>query len=94
MTGPAQSRAYQDLSVLVGVRIENTYSCGRTSQHAIALVAPVSGADLDEWFTATVFDHTGDGYGCAASDNAIHEATITETPAHRRELLGASYTWN
>lgn len=94
MTGPAQSRAYQDLSVLVGVRIENTYSCGRTSQHTIALVAPAPGADLNEWFTTTVFDHTGDGHGCAASDTTIYEATITETPAHRRELLGASYTWN
>jgi hypothetical protein len=79
------------------VRIENTYSCGRESEHlatvsAVPFGAQVGSESLEDWFGETVHEHTGDGHPCGSSDYAVYEAEIL-IASDRPDLVGHTYEW-
>lgn len=79
----------------VTVEIANSYACGRVSRATHVLPAPDPARDegedwLERWFDDVVYDLTGDGHPCGASEDALYEARIVAGPA---ALVGQAYDW-
>lgn len=73
------------------VKIENSYSCGRTSERLVTLPAPDDLADLTAWWEDVVFEETGDGHPCGETDNAIYDVEIVG--GDYDSLLGQRHGW-
>jgi hypothetical protein len=76
----------------VTVLIENTYACGQESSIRVEVPAPRQGQNLDSWWEDDVFDKTGDGHSCGASEHALCEVRIVEAPG-RPELISETTSW-
>lgn len=73
------------------VRIENTYSDGHNSTHAVELPTPARDQDLEEWFADEVWLHTGDGHGEDDDLGFYYDAEVIASD--RTDLVGETYDW-
>lgn len=84
----------------VTVRIENTYSDGHTSTATVDVEPPddtTVNADLDDWWSETVFEHTGDGHSADSELGSCYTATVIGVQHQHGNnlawLMGESFEW-
>lgn len=77
----------------VTVRIENAYECGRKSESVVVVGAPefIDTESMERWWEDVVYDETGDGHPCGASEGSNYEATIIG--GDHPSLIGQRMEW-